>query len=331
MNLVHELLQRYLAACSGVLSDLGQYYGVGLVGFVAIGVVIWFVSQRKTQRFSPRALFRYLFPPELYRHPTMRVTYWNLLWRGVAWGPVIALWAISAYLLAMALNHGFVSHFGPRAPLLRAMWSNVAAQTAALLLSSSLGFYVVHYASHKVPFLWSFHRSHHSTEALVPLSGSRAHPVDDALVNLVTALFGGVGGGLVLYATGADKLLPAALAIQGGFLTVSTILDIFEHSHIPISFGWLNRIFYSPVMHQIHHSAELRHRDKNFGDFANIAIWDWIFGTLYNPDDHEEYRWGLNDVEYGLNNPHLGLKSFYLEPMQHAWHVIRGWLSKHPA
>ncbi|MGH8290063.1 MAG: sterol desaturase family protein [Steroidobacteraceae bacterium] len=331
MNLVHELLQRYLGSCLGVLSDLGEEYGVGLVGFVVMGFAVWLLSRTKKQRFSLSALFCHLFPPALYRHATMRVTYWNLFWRGVAWGPVIALWAVSTYILANALNHVLVSHLGPHGRMLHAVWLNVTVQTTALLLSSSLGFYVIHYASHKVPFLWSFHRAHHSTEALVPFSGSRAHPLDDAFTNLVTALFGGVGGGLVLFFTGTDKLLPAALAIQASILLVSTILDIFEHSHIPISFGWLNRIFYSPVMHQIHHSAELRHRDKNFGDFANLAIWDWMFGTLYIPHKHEEYRWGLNDVEYGLNNPHLDLKSFYLEPFHYAWRGIRDWISKQPA
>jgi sterol desaturase/sphingolipid hydroxylase (fatty acid hydroxylase superfamily) len=331
MNLVHELLQQYLGACLPVVSDLAQYYGLGYAAVVVLGSAVWIVSQRKTQRFSLSALFGYLFPRALYRHPTMRVTYWNLFWRALAWGPLVALWVVSTPILTHALNNVLVSHFGPQGPMLHAVWLNVTVQTAALVLSSSLGFYTIHYASHKVPFLWSFHRAHHSTEALVPLSGSRAHPLDDGFTVVVTALFGGIGGGLVLFITGADKLLPAALAIQVSFLLWTTILDIFEHSHVPISFGWLNRIFYSPVMHQIHHSAELRHRDKNFGDFANLAIWDWMFGTLYIPHKHEQYRWGLNDAEYGLDNPHLDLKSFYLEPIHQAWRAIRGWISKQPA
>jgi hypothetical protein len=37
------------------------------------------------------------------------------------------------------------------------------------------------------------------------------------------------------------------------------------------------------------------------------------------------YRWGLNETEIGANNPHTTMSSLYLEPLQHAWRVIKGW------
>jgi hypothetical protein len=41
-----------------------------------------------------------------------------------------------------------------------------------------------------------------------------------------------------------------------------------------------------------------------------------VVRTLYLPAKGEEYRWGLNDEEHGLNNPHLALRKFYFEPFK---------------
>ena len=52
-----------------------------------------------------------------------------------------------------------------------------------------------------------------------------------------------------------------------------------RHSHIWLSWGdriegWL----ISPAQHQLHHSVEPRHFDRNLG--SALAIWDRWFGTL---------------------------------------------------
>jgi sterol desaturase/sphingolipid hydroxylase (fatty acid hydroxylase superfamily) len=55
-----------------------------------------------------------------------------------------------------------------------------------------------------------------------------------------------------------------------------------RHSNMWIAFtGVAGRILQSPAHHQLHHSANPAHFDRNFG-FA-LAIWDWAFGTLAIP------------------------------------------------
>jgi sterol desaturase/sphingolipid hydroxylase (fatty acid hydroxylase superfamily) len=55
-----------------------------------------------------------------------------------------------------------------------------------------------------------------------------------------------------------------------------------RHSHMWIPFtGIAGRILQSPAHHQLHHSANPAHFDKNLG-FA-LALWDWAFGTLAIP------------------------------------------------
>jgi sterol desaturase/sphingolipid hydroxylase (fatty acid hydroxylase superfamily) len=122
----------------------------------------------------------------------------------------------------------------------------------------------------------------------------------------------------VLFLTGTQLAAQStqALIVIGLFFSVTGAL---AHSHIPLSFGCLNRFVQAPVLHQIHHSMELRHRDKNFGGF----LMDWLFGTLYLPTGHEQFRLGLNDDEVGPTNPHLRLRNIYLEPFAYLWRLIR--------
>ena len=89
------------------------------------------------------------------------------------------------------------------------------------------------------------------------------------------------------------------------------LMGIFFHSHIWISYGRvLNHIFISPAQHQIHHSVEPQHRDKNMGAF--FAFWDYFFGTLYVPRSRETFQVGLGK---GEENPHRTLSAFYLKPL----------------
>jgi sterol desaturase/sphingolipid hydroxylase (fatty acid hydroxylase superfamily) len=42
----------------------------------------------------------------------------------------------------------------------------------------------------------------------------------------------------------------------------------------------------SPAHHQVHHSSNPKHFNKNFG--SCLALWDWMFGTLYVPGKERE-------------------------------------------
>ena len=65
-----------------------------------------------------------------------------------------------------------------------------------------------------------------------------------------------------------------------------------RHSHFWISYGpVLSHVFISPAQHQIHHSADKKHWDKNFG--GTFALWDWLFGTLYIPRKKEDLTFGI--------------------------------------
>lgn len=319
-----ELLASFAESLAITSRQVLGLWGGGLVWYLLCGTLLTTLLFRQRQAFPAVNLFGRIFPAELYRHFSARISAWHFALYVLLWGPAMAL-----LIVAPPVASGFVGEWlnealGNRPALLRPGWQVPAVQGSVIVLAMSLASYLCHYASHRVSVLWSFHRAHHSVEALTLPATARDHPLDLLLIKLAMIALAGLAGGLVIHLTGT-ALDPGAFAIVGA-VTIGyfTFLGVFNHTHIPLSLGWLNRVIMAPVMHQVHHSAELRHRDRNIGSFGGLMIWDWMFGTLYLPARDEVYRWGLNDEELGERNPHRRLRDFYLEPFAHAIGVIRG-------
>jgi sterol desaturase/sphingolipid hydroxylase (fatty acid hydroxylase superfamily) len=282
--------------------------------FVLGGIVFYAFFERSRGGPSFRKIWNYLFPTELYRHSSARVDKWNCFLHLLLWGPAGAvIGVVLGAHLGINVQSALVETFGPREPLLHGVATIVAVQVVYLYVTWEFTDFSMHFAWHRIPLLWNFHRAHHSTEALTLFATFRAHPLEYFAVRLQEighlALFGGV----LVYLTGTPlhpHTLPTYLMVR----TVLGLGNVLTHAHIPVSFGKLNRVIGSSVLHQIHHSAEPQHRDKNFG--LNLMIFDWLFGTLYLPKPGETYRWGLNEEEIGPRNPHARLRDLYLEPLQ---------------
>jgi sterol desaturase/sphingolipid hydroxylase (fatty acid hydroxylase superfamily) len=151
-----------------------------------------------------------------------------------------------------------------------------------------------------VPALWEIHKVHHSTEVLTPVSAYRFHPFEIIAAGASKSFFVGVVAGIFGYLEMDRKVASDVLVI--GLIQLSVLeaaFNIFSnlrHSHVWLSFGpRLERHFISPAQHQIHHSAEPRHFDKNFG--LVFALWDRMFGTLYVPAGRETFRLGIYGVD----------------------------------
>lgn len=153
-------------------------------------------------------------------------------------------------------------------------------QFIAVLLISDLMFWIAHRIYHAVPFLWRFHRIHHSSEHLDWLAAYRVHPVDQIINATIIA---------------APTLLlgfsPVALLIYALIYKWHAIL---LHSNVNVSFGPLNKLIITPSFHHWHHANHPDAFDRNFG--GQLTIWDHMFGTFYHAKDPHP------DV-YGVDNP----------------------------
>ena len=144
-------------------------------------------------------------------------------------------------------------------------------QTVAGVLAMDYGFYVWHVATHKVPFLWRFHRVHHVDPDLTASTAVRFHAVDMVVSlpwRLVQARLSGAG--------------PRTMTIWRNFFNLSIL---FHHANLSLPGKWdrrLARIVTTPRMHGIHHARHKHLRDSNWT--SGISIWDRLHGTYVDTD-----------------------------------------------
>lgn len=140
-----------------------------------------------------------------------------------------------------------------------------ALQVLLGYLAITFIYYFWHRARHEVPFLWRwFHQVHHSPGRIEIPTSFYKHP------------FEVVANGLL-----SSAILVLLLGLESGPATatvlVTGIAELFYHWNIrtPHALGyWIQR----PESHCVHHEA-----GRHAMNYADLPIWDWLFGTLENP------------------------------------------------
>lgn len=147
-----------------------------------------------------------------------------------------------------------------------------ASYTLVFFVAEDVSRFALHRWMHLSPCLWRFHAVHHSATNLTPITVHRVHPVEMSLYYLRGLLvFGGVSG-VFLYLFGSQLHGWDILGVDClGFL-FNTLGANLRHTPIWLTFGRCERWLISPAQHQMHHSADQRHHDRNFG--TCLAIWD---------------------------------------------------------
>lgn len=242
-------------------------------------------------------LFRFLFPAAVFGHRSAWVDYKYFLVNRVGFALLVT---------PVLLGTGPVSDFvaaalGPIAGGLGALRTPQAVDhllyTVCMVLALDGALYLGHWLQHKVPALWEFHKVHHSAQVLTPISVYRMHPVDDILTGVLTALAVGAADGLF-------RCFYAATPTTVMLFNLNVFVFLFylagynlRHSHIWVAYPRaLSHFLISPAQHQIHHSSDPVHYDRNFGFI--FAFWDWFAGTLYVPKGREALDLGLADDEH---------------------------------
>ena len=142
-----------------------------------------------------------------------------------------------------------------------------AIQFLVLIIIPDFLAYWRHRAEHV--FFWPIHAVHHSPREL-HAANSIGHP----LQILFSLAFISIPMSLIQM---SGPAVPIAVGMIVG------MLSYYIHSPIELNFGRFRRIIVDNRFHRIHHSLEERHFDKNFG--ICFSIWDFLFGTAYDPKD----------------------------------------------
>lgn len=163
--------------------------------------------------------------------------------------------------------------------------------TVSMLLAYDISYYLYHNLQHRIPVLWELHKVHHSAEVMVGTTKDRIHPIDDVMNRVWDGLITGPVYGFWLFFA-FDPVELTILGINVYVLRNIIMMDFVRHTHLKISFGpVVNNIILCPHYHQLHHSTNPKHFDKNFG--LMLSIWDRMFGTLHVPKPNESFSFGL--------------------------------------
>ncbi len=156
--------------------------------------------------------------------------------------------------------------------------------------------YWFHRTSHVVPFLWRFHRVHHSDTKMDASTNFRSHPME-------LFLWFGTSNILAAGVFGID------LFTFGLYFLILTPMFFLEHANLRFP-AWLDRtlglVITTPNLHKIHHEQDQRYTDSNYADL--FILWDRLFGTFtYKPVEQVK----------------VGLEEFDTEERQRFWFLLK--------
>ena len=241
------------------------------------------------------SFLKYLFPKRIWASKSAFVDYslfcFNSLIKILFIGPYV----IVGLYIAFYVNEYLLIIFGfPTNSL--SITQTLILYTIALTIVGDFFTYLVHYAMHKIPMLWEFHKIHHSATSLNPMTQYRIHPIE-LMINNIRSIF---VFGLI---TGIFDYLSAHQIDKMVFLGVNVFHFVFllfgsnlRHSHVKLKYPRiLEYIFISPFQHQIHHSDNPIHFNKNMG--SKLAIWDWLLGTLVLSKSVSRLKFGIGSKE----------------------------------
>ncbi len=289
--------------------------GAAVLGFFAYNAV----AGRRGRPVLPGFL-RHCFAGEVYGHPSARVDYLyfvvNRITYPLLFAPLVVGTAAASAWTSGALAWGW----GPAGTGFSAGPGTNIAFTLVTLLVMDAGVFLAHALQHRVPLLWEFHKVHHSAEVLTPITAYRIHPLDNLLTGTLTGLMTGAAHGLFDYLYAANPGVFLVFGLNAGVFAFYLAGYNLRHSHLWLAYPpALSHLLVSPAQHQIHHSRDPRHYDRNLGFI--FAIWDWMAGTLYVPRERESLSFGLAGDE---QRDFDGVLALYLLPLRNVARRLKG-------
>jgi sterol desaturase/sphingolipid hydroxylase (fatty acid hydroxylase superfamily) len=171
------------------------------------------------------------------------------------------------------------------------------ANLAVSVILLDLIYYSIHRLNHRIPFLWRFHRAHHSDLEVDVTTGLRFHI------------------GEVLMSTSGKVLSVLALGVSplGVLISEMALLMSAQFQHINIALPAVIERFLrvgvvTPPMHIVHHSLRLSEQNSNYGTL--FSWWDRLFGSYMSPAPQDQMVLGLEEYRRDL-----GVIEFYRIPL----------------
>ncbi len=261
--------------------------------YLAVSVILAYYVYHK--RANKNGFFSYIFNKRVWLSQSAYVDYLFFVFNALVKILLIIPFLHYGFLITFYVNEALVTHLGYIGSPLNTGIA-IILYSLSLAILTDFAVYLLHLAMHKYPILWEFHKIHHSARSMNPFTQYRLHPIELILNNILNIIIFGIVTGVFTYLVsgGINKWM---------FLGIDVLTLIFfvcganlRHSHVQLRyFNFLEYIFISPLQHQIHHSQSREHWNKNMG--SRLAIWDWMFGTLYLSKDVTRLSFGIGKSE----------------------------------
>ena len=288
------------------------------VGYLLVSVliaIVWLIFMRGK---SLNNSIKFLFNKKIWLSRSSRADFFIfLINRGISM--VISPVLITQMVIATAiyywlhginwLQSGSLQHFPD--------YLIIFLFTIFIFILDDFSKYWVHRWMHKWPILWALHKVHHSAEVLTPLTVYRTHPLEGIVFTIRGTFTQGIAISFFIFFFGNSVDLLTVLGANLFLFLFNTAGSNLRHSHIGIRYwSWLEYILISPAQHQLHHSIDITHHDKNFG--AALAIWDYMFGSLHHSEEIESLHLGIETNDKNFNK----LSTLYLSPVLEIIQII---------
>ena len=256
-----------------------------------------------------RNYLRFCFPKVILEHRSCRLDLWYTIASRAVHPFLVTPVIVGNAVVAKWFYDWLVRGFGPVPAHAETLLEYATIIAITILIADFFSFFC-HFLEHKVGVLWELHKVHHSTLFLLPISNRRIHPVQEIFD--AGAIMVGVG----CFIGAASYLLQVPvrdnLVVGLDAYVLANMLSFYHlrHSHIPMSYGKWEKWILSPAQHQLHHSVETRHWDRNFG--LLFAIYDRMAGTLVFSEPQGGFRLGLPGNE---GRAYDSLVKLYFSPM----------------
>ncbi len=156
----------------------------------------------------------------------------------------------------------------------------VETALAVILLDYTLYFW--HVLTHKIPFLWRFHKIHHADLDLTAATAIRFHFAEMTMSIPIRA-------GQILFI----GVSPKAFEIWQNLLFLSIF---FHHSNVNLPKDFerkLQKIITTPRLHGIHHSAKESEMNSNWS--SGLTVWDYLHRTFRDDVPQDEITIGIEN------------------------------------
>jgi sterol desaturase/sphingolipid hydroxylase (fatty acid hydroxylase superfamily) len=143
-----------------------------------------------------------------------------------------------------------------------------------------------HRLLHRVPFLWNFHKVHHSVKEMGFAAHLRYHWMEPVVYNSL-------------------RYIPLALIANYSAQDIAIVhffnitIGHLNHANLGWNYGLFKYVLNNPKMHIWHHAKQLpKHLKYGMNYGITLSTWDYIFKTNYIPHSGRDIELGFHGDEH---------------------------------